>query len=121
MPNLALQFQADAERKAFDLEHRRKIRFNIGKYDAAVRTGLQHYHDHELARARAAALKAQVLEKLDTYLLEFERAFTARGGRVVWANDAQEALAEIGKPHRSPPDPHRGEGQEHDHGGNPRQ
>jgi L-lactate dehydrogenase complex protein LldF len=38
-----------------------------------------------------------VLEKLDEYLLQFETAFTARGGRVIWARDAAEALAEIGK------------------------
>lgn len=93
----ASQFQLDAERKAFDREHRRKIRFNIGKYDAAVSTGLKLYDDHELARDRGAYLKAKVLEKLDEYLLQFEAAFTARGGRVVWARNAEEALAEIGK------------------------
>ncbi|RZK26633.1 MAG: lactate utilization protein, partial [Hymenobacter sp.] len=90
-------FLQDAETKAFDLEHRRKIRFNIGKYDAAVSAGLQLYQNHDLARTRAAYLKADVLEKLDEYLLQFEAAFTARGGRVVWANDAQEALDEIGR------------------------
>jgi L-lactate dehydrogenase complex protein LldF len=78
----ATAFQTDAEAKAFDLEHRRKIRFNIGKYDAAVSAGMQLYDQHELARARAAYLKAGVLEKLDEYLLQFEAAFTARGGRV---------------------------------------
>jgi len=93
----ANQFQLDAERKAFDREHRRKIRFNIGKYDAAVSGGLKLYHEHELARDRGAYLKATVLEKLDEYLLQFETAFTARGGRVIWARDAAEALAEIGK------------------------
>ena len=91
------QFQHDAEAKAFDLEHRRKIRFNIGKYDAAVSAGLGHYANHELARSRAAFLKANVLENLDAYLLQFEAAFVAGGGRVVWANDAQEALAELGR------------------------
>lgn len=95
--NSALTFVKASEAKAFDAEHRRKIRFNIGKYDAAVQVGLTHYQNHELARARAAYLKAQVLEKLDAYLLEFEQAFTARGGRVVWARDAQEALHEIGR------------------------
>ena len=93
----AQQFQRDTEAKAFDREHRRKIRFNIGKYDAAVSAGMQHYAQHELARDRGAYLKAQVLEKLDEHLLQFEQAFTARGGRVVWARDAAEALAEIGK------------------------
>ena len=91
------QFLLDSETKAFDREHRRKIRFNIGKYDAAVTVGLQHYADHELARDRGAFIKAQTLEKLDEYLLQFEAAFTARGGRVVWARDAAEALAEIGR------------------------
>ena len=57
----AAQFQLDAETKAFDLEHRRKIRFNIGKYDAAVALGMNHFQDHELARDRGAYLKAQVL------------------------------------------------------------
>ncbi len=91
------QFLKDAAAKAFDREHRRKIRFNIGKYDAAVHNGLQLYANHELARDRGAYLKATVLEKLDEYLLQFEAAFTARGGRVVWTRDAAEALAEIGK------------------------
>ena len=91
------QFLQDAETKAFDLEHRRKIRFNIGKYNAAVTTGMGYYHDHELGRERAAYLKAQVMNHLDEYLLEFERNFTARGGRVVWAQDAAEALGEVGK------------------------
>ena len=91
------QFLLDAETKAFDREHRRKIRFNIGKYDAAVSAGMKLYDDHELARDRGAYLKATVLEKLDEYLLQFEANFTARGGRVIWARDAAEALAEIGK------------------------
>ncbi|MFC7666447.1 LUD domain-containing protein [Hymenobacter humi] len=93
----AEQFQKDAEAKAFDREHRRKIRFNIGKYDAAVSAGMKLYHNHEPARDRGAYLKATVLEKLDEYLLQFEAAFKARGGRVIWARDAAEALAEIGK------------------------
>ncbi|TYZ12515.1 iron-sulfur cluster-binding protein [Hymenobacter lutimineralis] len=91
------QFQRDSEAKAFDLEHRRKIRFNIGKYNAAVQTGLDWYRDHELARERASYLKAKAINHLDDYLLEFERNFTAQGGRVIWAQNAEEALLEIGK------------------------
>ena len=72
------QFQLDSEAKAFDLEHRRKIRFNIGKYNAAVQTGLGFYQDHELARERGSYLKSKVINNLDQYLLEFERNFTGR-------------------------------------------
>ncbi|UOQ73725.1 LutB/LldF family L-lactate oxidation iron-sulfur protein [Hymenobacter cellulosilyticus] len=91
------QFLTDSEHKAFDLEHRRKIRFNIGKYNAAVQTGLGWYHDHELARERASYLKATAINNLDHYLLEFEKNFTKRGGKVIWAQNAEEALNEIGK------------------------
>ncbi|GAA4002209.1 LutB/LldF family L-lactate oxidation iron-sulfur protein [Hymenobacter fastidiosus] len=97
MTTKAAQFLTDSDSKAFDLEHRRKIRFNIGKYNVAVQTGLGWYHDHELARERASYLKAKAVNELDKYLLEFERNFTARGGKVIWARDTQEALAEIGK------------------------
>jgi len=93
----ATQFLTDSEEKAFDLEHRRKIRFNIGKYNTAVQTGMGFYQDHELARERASYLKGQVMNHLDEYLLEFERNFTARGGKVIWAQDATEALREVGK------------------------
>ncbi|WP_188557949.1 LutB/LldF family L-lactate oxidation iron-sulfur protein [Hymenobacter glacieicola] len=96
-PTKARQFLTDSDRKAFDLEHRRKIRFNIGKYNAAVQTGLGFYQDHELARARASYLKTQVINRLDEYLLQFEEKFTAKGGKVIWAQSAEEALFEVGK------------------------
>ncbi|MBC7449218.1 MAG: lactate utilization protein [Hymenobacteraceae bacterium] len=90
------QFLNASEVKAFDRTHRRTIRFNIGKYDAAVTQGLTYYADHELARTRAAHVKATVLANLDKYLIEWERHFTARGGRVIWAATAEDALREIG-------------------------
>ncbi|RFP66302.1 iron-sulfur cluster-binding protein [Hymenobacter lapidiphilus] len=96
-PTKAAQFLVDTDRKAFDLEHRRKIRFNIGKYNTAVTTGMGFYADHELARSRASYLKTEVINHLDEYLLQFEENFTKRGGQVIWARDAAEALAEVGK------------------------
>ncbi len=82
---------------AFDLEHRRKINFNIEKYDRAVAEGKTQYRDHELARLRASYLKTQVMENLDKYLLEFESNFIKNGGKVIWAADKQTALSEIVK------------------------
>ncbi len=88
-------FLKDADKKAFDLEHRRKINFNIGKYNAAVKKGLDQYTDHELARERAAFIKTRTLEKLDQYLLEFESNFKKRGGKVIWASDAKDVIHEL--------------------------
>ncbi|HSI90749.1 MAG TPA: LutB/LldF family L-lactate oxidation iron-sulfur protein, partial [Adhaeribacter sp.] len=90
------QFLLDSETKAFDLEHRNKIRFNIGKYNAAVQKGMHQYTDHELARERASFIKTNTLNNLDKYLIEFENNFSQRGGKVIWAQNAAEALKEIG-------------------------
>ncbi len=91
------QFLQDAETKAFDQGHRATIKFNIGKYNAAVQRGLTQYSDHELARERGSFIKTNTINNLDKYLMEFEANFTARGGKVIWARDAQEALKEIGE------------------------
>src|SRR5437763_15991057 len=89
------KFLADSEVKAFDKEHRRKLAFNILQYDKKVVHGKEQYADYELARQRAANRKWKVIENLDKYLIEFESNFIKRGGKVIWASDAKEAMDEI--------------------------
>jgi L-lactate dehydrogenase complex protein LldF len=93
----AAQFLEDANVKAFDQSHRDKINFNIGKYNAAVEAGFAQFEDHELGRTRANYLKSQIVENLDKYLIEFETNFTKNGGKVIWAQNTEEALEEIHK------------------------
>lgn len=97
MNELLTRFQADAEQKVFDLKHRRTIANNMGKYRQAVAAGKGQYHDHELARSRASYVKTTTMLNLDKYLVEWEQRFTARGGKVIWAQNAEEALAAIGR------------------------
>ena len=89
------QFLTDSETKAFDLEHRRKINFNISKYDHSVENGLKQFENLENGKRKAHLIKWKAIENLDKYLLEFEAAFQRRGGKVIWANDAEEANREI--------------------------
>jgi L-lactate dehydrogenase complex protein LldF len=88
-------FLVASENKVFDPEHRRKLLFNIGQYDKKVVEGKQGYRDLELARTRASALKTKVIENLDKYLIEWEANFIKRGGKVIWAQDAEEAMREV--------------------------
>src|SRR4029077_17116977 len=81
--------------KAGDLDHRHKINYNIGKYNAVVPLGKQQYDKIHLARERAKNIKWRSLETLDQQLERFEQAFTRRGGKLIWAEDSQEALREI--------------------------
>ncbi len=81
--------------KAADLEHRRKLSFNIGKYNAVVPQGKEQFADIHLARERAKNIKWKAIETLDQQLEEFELHFSKRGGKVIWAENAQQAIDEI--------------------------
>ena len=89
------KFMKDASRKAFDEVHRKTIRFNMSRYDSAVKQGKLQYENLELAKQRAAHLKNKVIIDLPKYLLDFESNFQSRGGKVIWAVDGEEAVKEI--------------------------
>jgi len=97
MNNTASSFLAKSTIKAADLEHRRKINFNIGKYNAVVPQGKKQFAHLEESRQLAKNRKWEAVEHLDQYLIEFEQKITARGAKVIWANDANEALEAIGE------------------------
>jgi len=88
-------FMAKSTIKAADLEHRRTINFNISRYNATVPLGKTQFSDVHLARERAKNLKWRAIERLDERLEEFEANLTKRGGKVIWAEDAQQALEEV--------------------------
>jgi L-lactate dehydrogenase complex protein LldF len=89
------KFLKDAEKISFDLEHRRKIKFNISKYDVNVKKGKLQFSDLDLARKRAANTKHKILNDLDKYLIEFEVNFQNNGGKVIWAPTKKDAVKEI--------------------------
>ena len=95
MTEIYNKFKHDVLNKAFDDEHRKKIGFNIGRYNDAVVRGKQQYVNLELARQRAAHLKYKAIIELEKNLAEFESNFERNGGKVIWAQDAADALREI--------------------------
>jgi L-lactate dehydrogenase complex protein LldF len=97
-------FLNKSEIKAMDAEHKRKLSFNIGKYNEVVVKGKQQFSNLSLAREKAKNLKWKTIEHLDEYLVQFEKNFTANGGKVIWAQNAQEAneaVLEICKKHKA--------------------
>jgi hypothetical protein len=75
MNNTAASFIAKSTIKAADLEHRRKINFNIGKYNAVVPIGKQQFSNVLNAKEQAKNIKWDAIEHLDTYLEEFEKNY----------------------------------------------
>lgn len=90
-----MRFLADSRGKAFDKKHRATIAFNMKRYDEAVIKGKQQFVDLNMARKRAAIRKHYVIENLEDHLKTFEQQFSARGGKVIWAQDAYEAQRAI--------------------------
>jgi L-lactate dehydrogenase complex protein LldF len=91
MSNHVKDFIQKSTAKGFDLEHRRKINFNIGKYNDKVPVGKKQFTDIELVRERAKNIKWRAIETLDQTLEMFESNFIQNGGKVLWAETADEA------------------------------
>ncbi len=97
MSKTASRFKAKSTIKAGNLDHRRKINFNISKYNAVVVQGKAQFDNLMAAREQAKNIKWKAIEHLDVMLEQFEKNITARGAKVIWAETAEEALDEIGK------------------------
>lgn len=95
MQQTASSFLEKSEQKAADLNHRKTINYNIGKYNAAVKNGKNQFSELPTARERAKNIKWRALEHLDKHLEDFEMHFTQRGGKVIWAENADQVLEEI--------------------------
>ncbi len=96
MTKTASSFLAKSTIKAADIEHRRKINFNIGRYNAVVPEGKKQFNNVMNAREHAKNTKWRAIEHLDAYLELFEKNISARGAKVLWAETTEEALAHIG-------------------------
>jgi L-lactate dehydrogenase complex protein LldF len=88
-------FLAKSTIKSADLEHRRTINFNIGRYNNSVPKGKEQFSNVHLVRERAKNIKWRAIETLDQQLEEFEKHFTNRGGKLLWAETATQAIEEI--------------------------
>lgn len=95
MHQIAATFLEKSEIKAGDLSHRATINFNIGKYNNAVKNGKLQFADLAIARERAKNIKWRAIEHLDNHLEEFEQNFIRRGGKVIWAESAEQVQQEI--------------------------
>lgn len=92
----AESFNEKSRSKALDLAHRKKINFNIGKYNAVVPKGKQQFKDLNRVKELAKNRKWEAIEHLDLYLTQFEEQITKKGAKVFWAEDSEQALNFIG-------------------------
>ena len=85
------KFHADANVTTADVPRRAFVQRALGNYRVARGRTETTYHDWQHARDAASAIKYEAVNHLDTMLEQFEERFTARGGKVFWASNSQQA------------------------------
>jgi len=91
----AQQFLKDSKVKTADLRHRQIMNHNIAQYSEAMSSSLATFRNLENAKRKAHLIKWRSMENLDKLLPEFESNALKKKIKVLWANDAEEALKEI--------------------------
>jgi L-lactate dehydrogenase complex protein LldF len=87
----AAQFKLDARRMAPDTRHRGIIQTAMGKYEVVRDQRKLWFQDWQGARQLASQTKFEAVNHLDKYLDQFTRNLEARGTKVHWASNAQQA------------------------------
>src|SRR5207244_7229056 len=93
-PGVAMTtFPEAARRELANVQLRTNLRNATDTIRAKRARVVEELPDWEELRDAGRAIKADVLARLDEYLIQFEAAVTSAGGRVHWARDAAEANA----------------------------
>ncbi len=85
-------FLNNARNKTTDLDHRRKLNYALKQSDDAFERGKFQFFDLDTAKKKAKNIRWKAISRLDEYLKQFERSFMQRGGKVIWAENAGQAL-----------------------------
>lgn len=87
----AREFREFARRYTADLHHRNLIQRSLAGYYLKRDENKNRFQSWQGARSVAAEIKWEAVNHLDRYLEEFASKLEARGVKVFWARDAQEA------------------------------
>ncbi len=95
MSEIRETFNKEVAEKLKDVALQQKITSARRHHRYAFESSVMQFSNLELARNRAAFARWKAIENLDKYLIQFEATFIRSGGKVIWAQDAEEACSEI--------------------------
>ncbi len=84
-------FKKNSGRMSQDLTHRAVIKKALGAYEIKRDENRSKYLNWQEARQAASEIKWEAVNHLDRYLLEMTKNLEARGTKVFWASNAEEA------------------------------
>lgn len=91
MNDNGIVFNQNAKKIAFDDEHHEMMMSRYDFFMQNVKNRSNYYSDLELEKQRAFNIRSKAFKKLDKLLFDFDTNFTRNGGKILWANDSDEA------------------------------
>ncbi|HXU76384.1 MAG TPA: LUD domain-containing protein, partial [Methylomirabilota bacterium] len=91
MRAFAQEFRRQARKLTQDLRHRGLIQTALRKYEATRDQTKSTFQDWQAARQAAAETKWEGINHLDRYLAQFADNLAARGTKVHWASNGEQA------------------------------
>lgn len=91
MNDNGIVFNQIARKIAFDDEHYEMMMSHYHDFICNFGNNTSYYSDLELEKKRAANIRSKAFKKLDKLLVDFDTKFTKNGGKIFWANDADDA------------------------------
>ncbi len=88
-------FKAASITASASVERQNILEDNTSRYKRTVDRAVLQYSNLELARKRAGFIRHKGINGLEKYLIEFEANLERNGGKVIWAQDAEEAVKQI--------------------------
>ena len=91
MNDKGIVFNQNAKKIAFDDEHYEMMMTRYEQFMQNVENCTNYYSDLDLEKERALNIRTRAFKKLDKLLVDFDTNFTKNGGKILWANDADDA------------------------------
>ena len=91
MNDNGIVFNQNAQKIAFDDEHYEMMMTRYEQFMQNVENCTNYYSDLELEKQRALNIRTRSFKKLDKLLFDFDTYFSKKGGKILWADDAEDA------------------------------
>ena len=84
-------FNNNAKQIAFNDEHYERMMLRYDAFKDIIENKITYYSNLELEKQRASYIRLKAFKKLDKHLVDFDTNFTEKGGKILWANDIDDA------------------------------
>lgn len=95
MNDKGIVFNQNVKNIAFDDNHYELMMARYNRFMINSEESINYYSDLDLEKKRALNIRCKALNKLDKLLVDFDTNFTNNGGKIIWANDAEEARQSV--------------------------